>query len=121
VAQLGFLHLRATGTPSGFQPGWFPWRQWAGCVGPNLREDPRPQPKDKGPERPRACWGGAPHHVSLRTVTFTEHGSKTMLSHNTVFQTVEDRDRELESGMGEEADDSMERQDELLARFTSVR
>ena len=43
-----------------------------------------------------------------------------MLSQNTVFQTVEDRDRELESGMGEEADDSMERLDELLARFTPV-
>ena len=64
---------------------------------------------------------GRPGHVSLRIVTFTEHGSKTMLSQNTVFPTVEDRDRELESGMEEELDDSMERLDELLARFTSVR
>jgi hypothetical protein len=64
---------------------------------------------------------GRPGHVSLRTVTFAEHGSKTMLSQNTVFQTVEDRDRELESGMGEEAGDSVERLDELLARFASVR
>lgn len=64
---------------------------------------------------------GKPGHVSLRIVTFTEHGGKTMLSQNTVFQTVEDRDRELESGIGEEVDDSMERLDELLARFTPVR
>lgn len=65
-------------------------------------------------------YEGRPRHVSLRIVTFTEHGGKTTLSQNTVFQTVEDRDRELESGMGEEADDSMERLDELLARFTPV-
>ena len=64
---------------------------------------------------------GRPGHVCLRTITFAEHGSKTIVSHNTVFQTAGDRDRELESGMGEEADDSMERLDELLARFTSVR
>jgi uncharacterized protein YndB with AHSA1/START domain len=61
-----------------------------------------------------------PGHVSLGTVTFEEHGGKTRLSQNAVFQSVEDRDRELESGMEEGVNDSMERLDELLARLAPV-
>ncbi|MGE5289167.1 MAG: SRPBCC family protein [Micromonosporaceae bacterium] len=64
---------------------------------------------------------GTPGHVSLGTVTFTEYGDKTMLSQNAVFQSVEDRDRELQSGMEEGVNDSMERLDELLARLAPVR
>jgi uncharacterized protein YndB with AHSA1/START domain len=63
---------------------------------------------------------GTPGHVSLGTVTFTEYGDKTLLSLNTVYQSVEDRDLELQSGMEEGVNDSMERLDELLARLAPV-
>jgi uncharacterized protein YndB with AHSA1/START domain len=64
---------------------------------------------------------GTPGHVSLGTVTFTERGDKTMLSQNAVFQSVEDRDQELQSGMEEGVNDSMDRLDDLLARLAPVR
>jgi uncharacterized protein YndB with AHSA1/START domain len=63
---------------------------------------------------------GAPGHVSLGTVTFTENGDKTLLSQNAVYQSVEDRDRELQSGMEEGVNDSMDRLDDLLARLAPV-
>lgn len=65
-------------------------------------------------------YEGRPGRVSLQTVTFTEHGSTTLLSQATVFQSVEDRDWELESGMLLGATDSLECLDELLARITPV-
>jgi len=61
-----------------------------------------------------------PVHVSLWTVTFSERGGKTLLTHNTVYQSVEDRDLDLRSGMEEGADDSMDRLEELLARLAPV-
>jgi hypothetical protein len=56
----------------------------------------------------------------MTSVTFTEHGDKTMLSHNSLFQSVEDRDRELLYGTGDEPDDSMKRLDSVLARIAPV-
>jgi uncharacterized protein YndB with AHSA1/START domain len=64
---------------------------------------------------------GTPGHVSLWTVTFTEQGGKTLLTHNTVYQSVEDRDLDLQSGMEESVRGSMDRLDELLARLAPVR
>jgi uncharacterized protein YndB with AHSA1/START domain len=61
-----------------------------------------------------------PGRVSLQTVTFTELRNTTLLCQDTVFQSVQDRDRELESGILLGADDSLERLDELLARITPV-
>jgi uncharacterized protein YndB with AHSA1/START domain len=63
---------------------------------------------------------GMPGHVSLWTVTFSEHGGRTLLTHNTVYQSVEDRDLDLRSGMEESASHSMERLEELLARLAPV-
>jgi uncharacterized protein YndB with AHSA1/START domain len=63
---------------------------------------------------------GAPGHVCLRTVTFSGHGGKTLLSHNTVYQSVEDRDLDLQAGMEERVSDSMDRLDGLLARLAPV-
>lgn len=61
-----------------------------------------------------------PGHVWLEAITFTEHGGKTLLTHNAVFQTVADRDRQLENGMADAADDSLERLEDLLARLVPV-
>jgi hypothetical protein len=44
---------------------------------------------------------GMPGHVSLWIVIFSEHGGRTLLTHNTVYQSVEDRDLDLRSGMEE--------------------
>jgi uncharacterized protein YndB with AHSA1/START domain len=60
---------------------------------------------------------GTPGHVSLQTVTFSEErGGTTLLRVNAVFQSVEDRDAMLESGMEEGVNQGYERLDELLAR-----
>lgn len=57
---------------------------------------------------------GAPGHVSLETVTFKEKDGKTEVHQNAVYQSLEDRDAMLQSGMEEGVNDSMERLDELL-------
>ena len=53
-------------------------------------------------------------HVLLETLTFEERDGKTILHDLTVFQSVEDRDGMLQSGMESGAKDSMDRLDELL-------
>ena len=60
---------------------------------------------------------GTPGHVSLETATFEERGGRTLLRMNSVFQSVEDRDGMVQSGMEEGVNDSMERLDELVARL----
>ena len=64
---------------------------------------------------------GAPGHVSLETLTFEERGGRTLVHTNDVFQSVEDRDAAIASGMEEGVNDSMERLDELLSRLAPVR
>jgi uncharacterized protein YndB with AHSA1/START domain len=59
-------------------------------------------------------WSG---HVSLQTLTFEERGGKTLVRVNSVFQSVEDRDAMLESGMEDGFNQGYERLDELLARL----
>ena len=61
-----------------------------------------------------------PGHISLWTVTFPERGGRTLLTHNTVYQSVEDRDLDLRSGMRESASDAMDRLAELLAFLAPV-
>lgn len=63
---------------------------------------------------------GAPGHVSLGTLTFEEAGGRTRLRSNSVFQSVEDRDAMVQSGMEEGVNEGMERLDELLARLARV-
>jgi uncharacterized protein YndB with AHSA1/START domain len=60
---------------------------------------------------------GAPGHVSLETATFEERGGRTLLRLNSVFQSVEDRDGMVQSGMEQGVNEGMERLDELLARL----
>ena len=64
---------------------------------------------------------GTPGHVSLQTLTLEERGGRTVLRTNIVFQSVEDRDGMVQSGMEDGARDSMERLEELVARLAPVR
>ena len=57
---------------------------------------------------------GMPGHVSVQTVTFEEHDGKTTLTATVVFDTVEDRDGMLQSGMESGAAESMDRLEEYL-------
>jgi uncharacterized protein YndB with AHSA1/START domain len=63
---------------------------------------------------------GAPGHVSLEWLTFEEHGGRTLLRANTVFQSVEDRDGMIQSGMEDGVNEGMERLDGLLGRLAPV-
>ncbi len=57
---------------------------------------------------------GMPGHVSLETARFEEGDGRTTMTGISVFQTVEDRDGMLQSGMEGGATESMERLTELL-------
>jgi uncharacterized protein YndB with AHSA1/START domain len=57
---------------------------------------------------------GMPGHVLLETMTFEEQDGKTKLMNRSVFQTVEDRNGALKSGMEGGAADTMDRLAELL-------
>ena len=59
-------------------------------------------------------WEGAPGHVSLGTVTFEEHDGKTTLTSTALFDSVEDRDGMLQSGMEEGAVETWDRLAEYL-------
>ena len=61
-----------------------------------------------------------PGHVFLNTITFEEHGGQTTLRQNSVFQSVEDRDSYVRSGMEEGVHDSMDRLTELITTLTAV-
>ena len=58
---------------------------------------------------------GLPGHVLLDTVTFKDQGEgKTLLTDQSVFQSVQDRDGMIKGGMEKAASDSMLRLAELL-------
>jgi uncharacterized protein YndB with AHSA1/START domain len=57
---------------------------------------------------------GMPGHIILETVTFEEYDGKTKLTVKSLFQTVEDRDGMLKSGMEKGATETMDRFAELL-------
>ena len=61
-------------------------------------------------------WEGMPGHVLLETVTFEEQDGKTRMTDRSVFQSLEDRDGMLSSGMEGGAGEAMDRLDELLAK-----
>lgn len=64
---------------------------------------------------------GEPGRVSLHTVTFEPRGRRTLVRQNTVYQSVEDRDRYVAAGMEFGVRESMERLDELVARLAEPR
>jgi uncharacterized protein YndB with AHSA1/START domain len=57
---------------------------------------------------------GLPGHVLLETMILEEHDGKTAIIDSSVFQTVEDRDGMLQSGMEGGAAESWDRLEELL-------
>jgi uncharacterized protein YndB with AHSA1/START domain len=66
-------------------------------------------------------YEGMPGHVSLQTMTFEPHADKTVVRTNAVYQSVEDRDGHLQSGMESGANESMDRLEELIAGLAAVR
>ena len=60
---------------------------------------------------------GMPGHVSLETCTLEEIDGKTKMIGKSVYQTVEDRDSMLKSGMEEGVLETMDRLAELLAKL----
>ncbi|QUH00823.1 SRPBCC family protein [Saccharopolyspora erythraea] len=60
---------------------------------------------------------GMPGHVCVDTLLFEEHDGKTTLTSTTRFDSVEDRDGMIESGMEEGANESMRALDALLATW----
>jgi uncharacterized protein YndB with AHSA1/START domain len=59
-------------------------------------------------------WEGMPGHVSVETATFTEQDGGTLISTVTVFDSQEDRDGMLQSGMEKGMRETYERLAELL-------
>jgi uncharacterized protein YndB with AHSA1/START domain len=63
-------------------------------------------------------YEGAPGHVKLDTTTFEEHEGKTTLRTVSSFQSVDDRDAMVASGMERGVRDSGERLEALLTTLT---
>ena len=63
------------------------------------------------------AFEGLPGHISLETYIFEDHDGGTKLTTVSVFQSIEDRDGMLQSGMEEGADETMNRFEELLSRI----
>ena len=59
-----------------------------------------------------------PGHVCLETLTFEERAGRTLLTDTTAFDSREDRDAMLATGMEEGASESLDRLEELLARLS---
>jgi uncharacterized protein YndB with AHSA1/START domain len=59
-------------------------------------------------------WEGMPGHVLLETVTLEEFDGKTKATNTSVFQSVEDRDGMVQTGMEEGVTESYYRFIELL-------
>lgn len=60
---------------------------------------------------------GAPGRVALDTLVLTERDDRTLVRTVTAFQSVEDRDAMVASGMEAGVHESVERMEELLARL----
>ena len=68
-------------------------------------------------------WEGLPGHVLVETITLEERDGQTTVTDRALFDSVEDRDGMLKSGMETGAAESMDRLEELLAkeRFEAAR
>lgn len=63
---------------------------------------------------------GAPGHVSLDSLSLEERDGRTLLRGHSVYQTVQDRDAMVESGMEHGMNEGYQRLDELIARLVPV-
>ncbi len=64
---------------------------------------------------------GYPGHVSLDTAVFEDAGGRTIVRMNSVFQSVEDRDGMVQSGMESGVREGFERLDEVLEKMVANR
>jgi uncharacterized protein YndB with AHSA1/START domain len=64
-------------------------------------------------------FDGVPGHVALEALTLTEHDGRTVVRTVSSFQSVEDRDGMVASGMEGGVRQSDERMEELLAELQS--
>ena len=62
---------------------------------------------------------GMPGHVSVQTLAFEEHDGKTTLTSRLLFDSIEDRDGMINSGMESGAAESMDRLEEYLLELRS--
>ena len=60
-------------------------------------------------------WEGLPGHISVETMTLEDEGGKTKMTITSLFDSVEDRDGMLQSGMETGASETYDRLEELLA------
>jgi uncharacterized protein YndB with AHSA1/START domain len=63
-------------------------------------------------------WEGMPGHISVDTLTLVEQDGKTTVTSTSVFDSVEDRDGMLQSGMEQGANESYDRLEEHLATMS---
>ena len=72
----------------------------------------------KEPERVVSTfeWEGMPGHVLMETIVFDDMNGRTRVTDSSVFQTVEDRDGMVKTGMEEGSYESGERFAEVLAK-----
>lgn len=61
-------------------------------------------------------YEGAPGHVSLETLLLEEQDGKTLMTNTDVYQSVEDRDAVIQSGMEEGVRELMDRLAELVEK-----
>jgi uncharacterized protein YndB with AHSA1/START domain len=59
---------------------------------------------------------GMPGHVSLETATLEDADGKTLFTAHSVYQSVEDRDGNVQAGMEAGARETYERLDEIIAK-----
>ena len=64
-------------------------------------------------------FDGMPGHISVETLTFTDRSGKTELSSPSVFDSKEDRDGMLQSGMEDGANETWDRLAELVASIAA--
>jgi len=64
-------------------------------------------------------WEGMPGHVSVETATFEDLGDRTKVTTTSVFDTAEDRDGMVGSGMEGGLQETYARLDELLERLAA--
>jgi uncharacterized protein YndB with AHSA1/START domain len=63
-------------------------------------------------------WEGMPGHISVETLTLVEQDDKTTVTSTSKFDSVEDRDGMLQSGMEAGANESFDRLEEHLATMS---
>jgi uncharacterized protein YndB with AHSA1/START domain len=64
-------------------------------------------------------WEGMPGHVSVETATFEDLGGRTRVTTSSIFDTPEDRDGMIASGMEKGMAETYARLDEVLARVAA--